>query len=124
MNVELRKNAKNNFEKIFFKLMNNAVKQRIVQLVRIMQEKTMENVRKHSNIKLVKTEARWNYLISEPNVYTTNIFSDDLTAIEMKRTQILRNKPVFLRLSILEISDNMEKQQIYVTSIQAALQST
>ena len=104
MNVELRKNAKNNFEKIFFKLMNNAVRQRIVQLVRIMQEKTMENVRKHSNIKLVKTEARWNYLISEPNVYTTNIFSDDLTAIEMKRTQILRNKPVFLHLSILQIS--------------------
>ena len=53
MNAELRKNVKNDFEKDFLKLMNNAVKQRIVQLLRIMQEKTMENVRKHSNIKLV-----------------------------------------------------------------------
>ena len=53
MNAELRKNVKNDFEKDFLKLMNNAVKQRIVQLLRIMQVKTMENVRKHSNIKLV-----------------------------------------------------------------------
>ena len=53
MNAELRKNVKNDFEKDFLKLMNNAVKQRIVQLLRIMQEKTMENVRNHSNIKLV-----------------------------------------------------------------------
>ena len=64
----------------------------------------MENVRKHRNIKLVKTEARRNDLMSQPNVYMTNIFSDDLTAKETKRTQMLRNKPVFLRLSISEIS--------------------
>ena len=59
MNTKLRQKAKNNFEKDFFKLMNNAV-----------FGKTMENVRKHRNIKLVKTESR-NYLVSEPNYHTT-----------------------------------------------------
>ena len=77
MNTKLRKKAKNNFEKDFFKLMNNAV-----------FGKTMENVRKHRNIKLVTTERR-NYLVSEPNYHTTKFFTENLLAIEMKKQRYL-----------------------------------
>ena len=75
MNTKLRQKAKNNFEKDFFKLMNN------VGFV-----KTMENVRKHRNIRLVTTERRRNYLVSEPNDHTTKFFTENLLAIEMKKT--------------------------------------
>ena len=67
MNTDLRKKAKNNFEKYFSKLMNNAVFGKI-----------MENVRKHRDIKLVTTEERRNYLVPELNYYTINIFSENL----------------------------------------------
>ena len=66
--------------------------------------KTMENVRKHRNIKLVTTERRRNYLVSEPNYHTTKFFTENLLAIEMRKTQILMNKPVYLGLSILDLS--------------------
>ena len=64
----------------------------------------MENVTKHRDIKLVTTEARRNYLVSEPNYHTTKICLESLLAIEIKRAWILNNKPVYLGLSILEIS--------------------
>ena len=66
--------------------------------------KTMENVRKHRDIKLVTTERRRNYLVSEPNYHTTKFFTENLLAIEMRKTQILMNKPVYLGLSILDLS--------------------
>ena len=66
--------------------------------------KTMENVRKHRDIKLVKTERRRNYLVSEPNYQTTKFFTECLLAIEMKKTHILMNKPVYLGVSIVELS--------------------
>ena len=65
-------------------------------------EKTMENVRKYRNIKLVTTERRRNYLVLEPNYHTTKFFTENLLAIEMKKTQILMNKPVYLGLLILD----------------------
>ena len=73
MNIELRKQAKNYFEKDFYKLMNNAV-----------FGKTMENVRKHRDNKLVATDKRRNQLVSEPNYHTTKWFSENLLATEMK----------------------------------------
>ena len=66
--------------------------------------KTMENVRKHRGIKLVTTERRRNYLVSEPNYHTTNFFTENLLATEMKKTEITMNKPVYLALSILDLS--------------------
>ena len=93
MNIKFRKKAKNNFEKDFFNLMNKAV-----------FGKTMKNVRKHRNIKLVTTEKRRNYLVSEPNCHTTKLFTENSLAIEIRKTQILMNKPVYLSLSILYLS--------------------
>ena len=66
--------------------------------------KTMENVRNHRNIKLVIIERRKNYLVSEPNYHTTKFFTENLLAIEMRNTQILLNSPVYLGLSILDLS--------------------
>ena len=65
MNTKLRQKAKNNFEKDLFKLINNVV-----------FGKTMENVRKHRNIKFVMTEKRKNFLVSEPNYRTTKFFTE------------------------------------------------
>ena len=93
MNTELRKKASNDFEKDFFKLMNNAV-----------FGKTMENVRKHRDIKLVKTDHKRIKLVSEPNYHTMNLISENLSIIEMKKVKVKMNKPIYLGLSILEIS--------------------
>ena len=64
----------------------------------------MENVRKYGDIKLVTTEKRRNHLVSEPNYQTTKLFTEKLLAIEMKKTQIIMNKPAYLGLSILDLS--------------------
>ena len=66
--------------------------------------KTMENVRKHRNIKLVTTAKKRGKLVSEPNYHTMNYISEDLSIIGMKRTKVKMNKPIYLGLSILEIS--------------------
>ena len=66
-------------------------------------EKTLENARKRRDIKLVTKEVRRVCLVSEPNYHTAIVFSKNLLAIEMKRTQILMNKPVYSGLSILEM---------------------
>ena len=89
MNTELRKNAKNDF----FKLINNAV-----------FGKTIENVRKHRDIELVNTDIKRNKLVSEPNYHTTKWFSENLLAIEIKKTVIKANKSIYLGLAILAIS--------------------
>ena len=66
--------------------------------------KTMENVRKHRDMKLVTSETRRNYLVSKPNYHITKIFSENSLDIEMKITQIFMNKSVQFGLSILEIT--------------------
>ena len=93
MSTELRKEAKNHFEKDFFKLINNSV-----------FGKTMENTRKHKDIKLVTTDKKRSKLVSEPNYQTINLISEDLLISEMKKTKVKMNKPIYLGLSILEIS--------------------
>ena len=93
INTELRKLAKNDFEKDFFKLMNNAV-----------FGKTRENIRKHRDIKSVTTDKRRSKLVLEPNYHTINYISEDLSITEMNKTKVKMNKPIFLGLSILEIS--------------------
>ena len=81
MSTKLRQEGKNNFEKDFFKLMNNAVFG-----------------------KLVTTKRRKNYLVPEPNYHTTKFFTGNLLEIDLRKTQILMNKPVYLGLSILDLS--------------------
>ena len=66
--------------------------------------KTMKNVRKHRDIKLVTRERRRNYLVSESNYHTTKVFTGNLLTTKMKKMQILTNKPVYLGISILELS--------------------
>ena len=95
MNNKLRTEAKNDFEKDFFKLMNNAV-----------FGKTMKNVRKDKDIELVTTNKRRNYLVSELNSYE-KILSENLSAKEMKKIKVKMNKPEYLGLSILEISKRL-----------------
>ena len=78
------------------KLINNAV-----------FSKTIENLRKHRDIKLVTTDKRRNQLESEPNYHTTKYFSENLMAIEMKKTKVKMNKLVYLGMSVLDISKTM-----------------
>ena len=78
MNTDLRKKAKNDFEKYFLKLMNNAI-----------FGKSMENLRKHRDIKLATTERKRNYLVSEPNFHATKVFTENLLAIEIKKQTYL-----------------------------------
>ena len=66
--------------------------------------KTMEDMRKHRDVKLVTTDKRRNRLVSEPNYHTTKWFSENLSAIEMKKTKVKMNKAIDLGLSILKIS--------------------
>ena len=87
MNTKPRQKAKNNFDKDFFKLMNNAV-----------FAKTIKNVRKHISIKLVATEKRRNYLVLEANYHTTKFSKKNFLAIELRKAQILINKAVYLGL--------------------------
>ena len=93
MNTELRKAAKNDFEKDLFKLMNNSV-----------FGKTIENIRKHRDIKLATTDKKRSKLVSDPNYHAINLISENLSIIEMKKTKVKTNKPIYLGLSILEIS--------------------
>ena len=96
MNTKLRQKAKNNFQKHFFKLMNNAVFGKI-----------MENLIKHRDTKLVKTESRRNYLVLEPNYRTAKFFTENVRVTEMKKPQITMNNPVYLELSILDLSKTL-----------------
>ena len=92
MNATLKAKAKNDFEKNFFKRMNNSV-----------FGKTMENVRKFRNIKLITTDKRRTQLISKPNYHLIKYFSKNILAFEMKKIKVKMNKPICLGFSVLEI---------------------
>ena len=93
MNTDLRKQAQNDFEKDFLKLMNNSV-----------FGKTKENVRNHRDIKMVTTDKRRSILASEPNYHSTKNISKDLLIMEMKKTEVKMNKPIYLGQVILDVS--------------------
>ena len=122
-NTKLRIQSKNEFEKNFYKLMNNSV-----------YGKTMENIRKHKDIKLVTNNTRRKKLASEPNYHTCKHFSENLIAIEMRKRKIHMRKPVYIGQAVLDISKtlmyefwydyikpNMKIRQNYVTWIQIVL---
>ena len=96
LNTKLRTEAKNEFEKDFFKLMNNAV-----------FGKTMENIRNRVNIKLANNEKQAEKLSAKPNYKHCNIFSEDLVAIHMKKTKLDFDKPVYLGMCILDLSKTL-----------------
>ena len=95
-NVKLRTQAKNNFEKDFFKLMNNAV-----------FGKTMENIRNRVNVKLVNTGEQLKKLVAKPNYESRKIFNENLVSVHMKKTSLTMNKPVYLGMSILDLSKTL-----------------
>ena len=93
MNTKLRAKAKNNFEKNFYKLMNNAV-----------FGKTMENIRNRKDVKLVNSVEKLRKLIAMPNFVNRKIFSENLVSAHMKKTNLTMNKPVYLGMCILDLS--------------------
>ena len=95
-NTKLRMQSKNNFEKDFFKLMNNSV-----------FGKTIEDIRKRTDIKLVTTAEQARKYINKPNYTHRTTFSDNLVAIHMGKTEIYMNKPVYLGMSLLDISKTL-----------------
>ena len=96
LNTKLRTEAKNEFEKNFFKLMNNAV-----------FGKTMENIRNRVDVRLVNDKKQAEKLSAKPNFKHPNIFSEDLVAIHMKKTKLGFDKPVYLGMCILDLSKTL-----------------
>ena len=96
LNTGLRARATNNFEKDFFKLMNNAV-----------FGKTMENIRNRVDIKLITNEKEAKKLISKPNFHHRTIFTENLIAVHMKKTKVYYNKPIYLGLCVLDLSKTL-----------------
>ena len=93
-NTNLRAKAKNNFEKDFYKLMNNSV-----------FGKTMENIRNRVDVKLVNTKEKLRKLVAKPNLKSPpKIFSENLVSVHMKKTSLTMNKPVYLGMCILDLS--------------------
>ena len=96
LNTRLRKDAKNEFEKDFFKLMNNSV-----------FGKTMENIRNHKDMKLVTSDKKYLKYVMKPNFKDGHPFSKHLFAVEMGKREITMNKPVYLGQAILDLSKTL-----------------
>ena len=95
-NTSLRMKAKNAFEKDFFKLMNNSV-----------FGKTLENIRKRSNIRLLNSEEKARKMVCRPNFRHLNIFSENLAAVHLQKTKLVFDKPVYVGASILDLSKTL-----------------
>ena len=91
--TKLRTAAKNDFEKDFYKLMNNSV-----------FEKTMENIRKHRNIKLITNREAYLKAVMKPNFKSGVLFGENLMGCEMGKIKVVMNKPVYLGQAILDLS--------------------
>ena len=96
LNTELRKNAKNEFEKDFYKLKISSI-----------YGKTVQNDRNHRDIRLVTAEAKRNKLASEPNYQSTKCMSKHLLVMEMKKTRVKINKPIYLGQAVLDLSKTL-----------------
>ena len=98
LNTELRKKATSGFEKDLFKLMNNSV-----------FGKTMENLRKRVDVKLVRADEtdRLRRLIASPSYARANIFDNDLAAIQMYKSNLLLNRPVYVGMCVLDLSKHL-----------------
>ena len=96
LNTDMRTKAKTDFEKDFYKLMNNSV-----------FGKTMENIRKRVNVKLVTNENALNKLAKKPNYKEVNIFHENLIAVHVEKTTVKLNKPIYLGMSILDLSKTL-----------------
>ena len=101
-NTKLRMESKNEFDKGFYELMNNAV-----------CGKTMQNVRNHRDIKLTTTNARRKQLVSQPNYHTCKRFSENLIAIELRKTKVYMNKPIYIGQAVLDISKTLMYKFFY-----------
>ena len=95
LNTELRKKATNNFEKDLFKLMNNSV-----------FGKNIENLRKRVDVKLVRSweDEKLRKLIASPSFNRAKIFDNNLTAIHMHKSYLMLNRPIFVGMSVLDLS--------------------
>ena len=92
-NTNLRAKAKNNFEKDYYKLMNNSV-----------FGKTMENLRNRVDVRLVNTKEKLRKLVAKPNFKSRKIFNENLVSVHMSKTSLLMNKPIYLGMCILDLS--------------------
>ena len=99
LNTKLRtksSDVKNDYEEDFFKLMNNSV-----------FGKTMENIRKRVNVRLIRNETFAKSLVSKPNYACTKIFDENLVTVHMKKTELVFSTHVYLGMSILHISKQL-----------------
>jgi len=96
LNTNKRKQSRNEFEKDFYKLMNNSV-----------FGKTMENIRNRVDVQLVKNEEQAQKLVNKPNFESFKIFSENLIACHMKKTKLRFDKPIYVGMSILELSKTL-----------------
>ena len=101
-NNDYRRDAKNEFEENFFKLMSNAV-----------FGKTMENVRNHRNIKLVNTYEKFNKYASEPHLMNVKCFSENVLAVEMRKIEVFMKKSVYFGQAILDINKTLMYEFYY-----------
>jgi hypothetical protein len=96
LNTEMRKRASNDFDRNFYKLMNNSV-----------FGKTMENIRKRIDVRMVKTREQCQRLLNKPNCHSFKIFTQNLAAVHMKKTRLFFCKPLYVGQAVLDISKTL-----------------